>query len=129
MASAGAVSNDKGFVIIVNKANPVASLKRPKVAATFMRQVSRWPFGAEIVPIDLPEKSAIHAAFLKTILKTSLDDLKAYWIDQKLTHNIDPPMRVADPAEARRIVASKPGAIAYIPAEAADDTVKVLTVE
>lgn len=126
----GAASGDHGFVVIVNRANPLTSLKRNKVAAIFMGQISsRWPFGAEIVPVNLPPKSPARVTFFKQILKMGQDEWKAYWIDQKLTRNLDPPQRAADPAEAKRIVASKPGAIAYIPTDALDNTVKVLAIE
>jgi len=129
LSMAGAVSGDHGFVVIVNKANPLNSVKRSKVSAAFLRQISRWPFGAEIVPLDLPDKSPVREAFLKGVIRMTADDLKAYWIDQKLTRNIDPPQRVATPAEALRIVAARPGAIAFIPADLADSSVKVLTLE
>ena len=52
LSHAGAVSSEKGFVFIVNKANPVISLKRTQIIPIFMGRVSRWPFGAEIVAID-----------------------------------------------------------------------------
>jgi hypothetical protein len=129
LSMVGAAPNDKVFVVIVNKANPLSTLKRAKVSAAFLRQISRWPFGAEITAVDLPDKSPVREAFLKGVLRMTAEDLRAYWIDQKLTHNIDPPIRVATPAEALRLVASKPGGIAFIPAELADYSVKVLILE
>lgn len=119
----------KPFVVIVNKANKYDSLSRAQLRIIFLRKVSRWPWGAETVPVDLAEGSPVREAFIRTVLATSREHLAVYWIDQKVTLNLDPPIRVANAAVAKAVVASKAGAVAYIPPEALDGTVKILQVK
>jgi ABC-type phosphate transport system substrate-binding protein len=120
---------ERNFAIIVNRSNKFESLNRTKVAAMFMGKISRWPWGAEAIPIDLRDSSAIKSAFVKAILKSSFEELKVYWIDQKITTNVNPPFQAVDGRAAKLLVASKPGAIAYIPRELVDESVKELKVE
>ena len=121
--------NATDYVLIVNKANKVDSLSVSKLRFIYRRKVSRWPWGAEILPLDLPEQSPVRQQFSTSILGAAVDQLTIYWIDQKVTRNVNPPARVPTAEAAKAIVASKVGAIAYIPAGAVDATVKVLEVK
>jgi|SRR5579862_1417305 len=123
------VASQREFAVIVHKSNEYDSLSSSKIAAIFMGKISRWPWGAETAPIDLRDSAAVKTEFLKTILKTTLAELKGYWLDQKLTRNADPPFQATDALAAKLRVASTPGAIAYIPRELLDETVKELKVE
>ena len=116
------------YVVIVNKANRIDSLTSSKLRFIYQRKVSRWPWGAEILPLDLPEQSPVRHRFASSVLGSSIEDLAVYWIDQKITRNVNPPTRVSTPNAAKSIVAARAGAIAYIPVHAVDPTVKVLEV-
>ncbi|MSV28299.1 MAG: hypothetical protein EXQ52_06085 [Bryobacterales bacterium] len=129
LASAGGQQSGAPFAIIVNKVNRYDSLNRAKLGYIFLGKISRWPWGAEVVPVDVRGNPPARAVFVKSILKTTVEDLNAYWIDQKMTRNADPPMRVADWAAVKHMVAAKPGAVGFIPADMVDGTVKVLAVE
>ena len=63
------------------------------------------------------------------MLGSSVGELAIYWIEQKVTRNVNPPRRVSTAEEAKAIVASRAGAISYIPSNAVDETVKVLEVK
>jgi hypothetical protein len=126
---AGWGEDRKPIVVIVNKSNRFDTLRRSQVEIIFLRKVSRWPWGPETIPIDLPERSPVRETFVQTILNSSFERLAVYWIDQKVTRSLSAPMQAANAAAAKSLVASKPGAIAYIPAEALDDTVKAIKVE
>lgn len=117
------------FVVVVNKRNPTDHLSLSKLKVIFLRDVSRWPWGAEVVPVDLPDKNPIRQSFVKSVLDSTPEQLQVYWMGQRISRSIDPPVRVASPSEAKAIVAAKPGAVAYIPASAVDDTVRVLQVK
>jgi ABC-type phosphate transport system substrate-binding protein len=123
------MASEREFVVIVHKSNKYDTLSSSKVAAIFMGKISRWPWGAETAPIDLRDSPAVKTEFVKTILKTTLAELKVYWLDQKITRNADPPFQAPDALAAKLSVASTPGAIAYIPRELLDETVKELKVE
>jgi len=116
------------FVVVVNQRNPITELTESKLKTIFLRQISRWPWGAEIRAVELPEASTIRREFVKYVLGSTSAELAIYWIDQKTTRNIGPP-DVAPNAEAiKTIVSAQAGAIGYIPASALDGTVKRLEI-
>jgi hypothetical protein len=119
----------KAYVLIVNKTNRLASLSPFKLRFVFLRKISRWPWGAEIVPVDLFEQSAIRRKFTRDILGQTMEALAVYWIEQRVTVNLEPPIQVDTALEAKRLVASRLGAIAYIPAADVDASVKVLDIQ
>ena len=85
--------SEEEYVLIVNKVNKVDSLTKSKLRFIYSRKVSRWPWGAEIVPLDLPEQSRIRQRFSIAMLGSSVDELAIYWIEQKVTRNVNPPKR------------------------------------
>ena len=130
LALAGAdAKREEQFVVIVNPSNHFDTLSRSKLSFLFLRKVSRWPWGAEVDPIDLPQHDLARAEFTRRVLGTTEDWLTNYWIDQKATRGVNPPVEVRDVAAAKALVASHPGAIAYIPSSALDATVKAIKVE
>ena len=119
---------NRHFVMIVNWQNPMTELTGPKVKMIFLRRISRWPWGAETRPMDLTEVSVLRREFTKDLLGTTPAELAVYWIDQKATRNVDPPEIVPTVEAVKAIVAAQPGAIAYIPTSALDNTVKLLEI-
>jgi hypothetical protein len=117
------------FVLIVNRSNQFDSLSRSKIGFLFLRKVSRWPWGAEAEPIDLTPHKSARRWFSKHVLRSTEEQVDEYWIDQRATRGVNPPIQVPNAAAAKALVAARPGAIAYIPAAAVDDTVKVLKVD
>jgi hypothetical protein len=117
------------YVVIVHPSNRFEALSRSKVSYLFLRKVSRWPWGAEVVPLDLPDGEPIRRDFVREVFGFSEEQLAEYWIDQRATRGVSPPPGVRDAAAAKLQVAAKPGAIAYIPASALDATVKVMRID
>jgi hypothetical protein len=117
------------WVVIVHLSNRLNVLSRSKVSYLFLRKVSRWPWGAEAAPADLAEGEPIRREFVEQVLGMSAERLAEYWIDQRATRGVSPPVEVRDAAAAKRWVASKPGGIAYIPASALDSTVRAMRVD
>jgi len=117
------------FVVIVHPSNRFEVLGRSQVSYLFLRKISRWPWGAEVAPLDLPEGGPARRAFLREVLGFSEEQLGEYWIDQRATRGVSPPLQVRDAAAAKLWVAAKPGAIAYIPTSALDATVKAMRVD
>jgi ABC-type phosphate transport system substrate-binding protein len=120
---------DGAFVVIVHPSNRFDSLTRSKVSLLFLRKVSRWPWGAEVEPVDLAHNLSVRIEFTEHVLKITERDLDQYWIDQTATRGVSRPVQVTSAAAAKAIVAARPGAIAYIPAAELDRTVKVLRVD
>lgn len=117
------------FVLIVNRSNQFESLNRSKIRFLFLRKVSRWPWGAEAEPIDLPPRGPARRWFSKQVLRITEEQVDEYWIDQRATRGVNRPIQAPNATAAKALVAARPGAIAYIPAAAVDGTVKVLKVD
>lgn len=118
----------RGLVVIVNKSNRIESLSADKIKVIYLRKISRWPWGAEIVPVDLPEKAPLRAIFLKSILNTTPHELEVYWIDQMVSRSLTPPLQVATDRAAKALVAATPGAVAYISQSEVDESVRVIEI-
>ena len=129
-ASTSGASPGQGrqFVVIVNKQNQLNELSVGKLKTIFLRRISRWPWGAAVHPVDLPEGSALRRDFAREVLDSTLAELGVYWIDQKATRNINPPVVASSVEAVKAAVAAQPGAIGYIPASAVDGRVKILEV-
>lgn len=117
------------WVIVVNKANKYDALSREKLKLVYMKKISRWPWGAEVTPIHLTADSRLRRQFTEAMLGMTEEAAEIYWIDQKVTRNVSSPSAVAGAAAAKTLVASRPGAIAYIPRSAVDDSVKILNID
>ena len=120
---------DEEFVVIVHPSNRFDALSRSKLNFLFMRKVSRWPWGAEVEPVDLDARSPARQGFLEQVLHITEEQIDNYWIDQRATRGVSPPIRVSSAAEAKKLVAARPGAIAYIPRAELDRTVKIVKVD
>jgi ABC-type phosphate transport system substrate-binding protein len=123
---AGASVHGRQFVIIVNKQNQLQELSVAKLKTIFLRRISRWPWGAAIDPVDLPEDSVLRREFAREVLNTTLAELGVYWIDQKATRSVNPPVVAPSVEAVKAAVAAQPGAIGYIPASAVDARVRIL---
>jgi hypothetical protein len=123
----GAVKEE--FVVIVHPSNRFDALSRSKASYLFLRKVSRWPWGAEVAPLDLGEGEPIRRVFVRQVLGLSEEQLAEYWIDERATRGISPPLQARDAAAAKLWVASKPGGIAYIPSFAIDTTVRAIRID
>jgi hypothetical protein len=119
----------ENFAVIVHPSNQFDSLSRSKVSYLFLRKVSRWPWGAEAAALDLAEGEPIRREFVQQVLRMSEEQLAEYWIDQRATRGVSPPLQVRDAAAARLWVAARPGGIAYIPLSALDSTVKAIRMD
>ena len=53
---------DVHFVVVVNATNPATVLTRDRVAKIFLREISSWDNGSEILPVDQIERSPIRVA-------------------------------------------------------------------
>jgi hypothetical protein len=114
--------------VIVHPSNRFDALSRSKVSYLFLRKVSRWPWGAEVAPLDLAQNERVRRVFVQRVLGISEEQLAEYWIDQRATRGVNPPLQVRDAAAAKIWVAARPGGIAYVPSSVVDATVKVLRI-
>ncbi len=119
---------DPAFAVVVHPSNQFDSLSRAKVNFLFKPKVSRWPWGAQAEPVDLPEHSAARLWLAGTMLRTSQDSLTEYWIEERTSRGAAPP-QVADASATRRLVSGHRGGIGYVSFFEVGSTAKVLRVE
>ena len=120
---------DQTFVVIVHPSNRFAALNRTKLNYLFLRKVSRWPWGAEVQPVDLEARSPAGQWFIREVLHTTEENLEAYWIDRRFTQGINPPLRINNSTAVKAFVASHAGAVSYIPQADLDATVKAMRID
>jgi ABC-type phosphate transport system substrate-binding protein len=113
-------------VAVVSARSPVTTLSANQVADIFLGKSSRFPDGSPAVPIDLVEDSPTRERFYAQYTGKSPAQVKAHWSKIIFTGRGQPPRQVSNSAEARKLVASNPNAIAYIDSSLVDDTVRVL---
>src|SRR5204863_3308623 len=126
LASAAVLGESGGVQVIVNTANPLASMDKSDVSKIFLKKVSRWPNGLPTQPVDLPEGSSVRAQFSSQILTKSVAAVSAYWQQQIFAGKELPPMTKASEAEVIAYVKANPNAIGYVSAASVTHEVRVL---
>src|SRR4030088_3406988 len=91
LGSASALREEE-IVLIVNRSNQFDSLNRSKIAFLFLRKVSRWPWGAKAEPIELTAHGPARRWFSKQVLRITEEQVDEYWIDQRATRGVRPPI-------------------------------------
>jgi hypothetical protein len=127
----GAPAQDKAdqLAIIVNPASPLSDVSTADLQKYFKAEKTKTPDGIKVVivmqEVGRPERDAA----LKLIYKMSEDEYSDYFVGQTFTGAVAAaPKTYRSVATIKKYVAETPGAIAYIRASDADDTVKVLKV-
>ena len=111
------------YVVIVNPANPVASLDETTVEKIFLGKKNFWDDGHRI-EIYLQEDNELHKTFCTEILKKTTRQLKMYWRRALYSGTGLPPQKLADDQAVKAEVAANSVAIGYIHAVSLDDSVK-----
>jgi hypothetical protein len=113
-----AVETGAGYKIIVNTSRQVESLRRGELADYFLKRASKWPDGTSVVVVDLSTTSPARSTFSKDVLALSVDATVRYWQQQIFSGRGTPPP-VKALADILQFVVTTPGAIAYVPDNAA----------
>lgn len=102
------------FQVIVNAANPVASLTREEASRLFLRKVVTWKPGEGVQPVDQGQDSAVRRAFSKAIHRKDMPGVRRYWEELVFTGQGVPPAERAGDEEVVAFVAASRGAIGYV---------------
>lgn len=125
LAAAPFASADE-LVVIVNSANPTASLSVDQIGSLFLSKTTAFPGGGLATPVELKEGSSLRNAFHDKVTKKDPAQLKAYWAKYTFTGKGQPPREFGSSAELKKFVANTPGAIGYVEKNVADASVKVV---
>jgi ABC-type phosphate transport system substrate-binding protein len=92
-------AQQSSFVVVVNAANSVQSLKADQVSKYFLKKVGQWDGGIRVLPVELSETLAARQEFTKSVHKKPLSAVKSFWQQQVFSG---------------RDVRANPGAIGYV---------------
>jgi len=124
LAAAG-LAQAGDVVVIVNKAND-NSVDKALVAKIYTGESKVWAGGGAINAIDLTDDNPGRASFANDFVGKSPAALKSLWTQNVFTGKAVPPKAMSTDEDVKKAVAANKGAIGYIKASSADDTVKVV---
>jgi ABC-type phosphate transport system substrate-binding protein len=114
------------IVAIVASTSAVTSLSKAQLTDIFLGKVSRFPNGAQAVPIDQQEGSPARDEFYASYAGKSPAQMKSHWSKIIFTGRGQPPKTVSNNVEVRKLIAADSQAIGYIERSALDSTVKMV---
>jgi ABC-type phosphate transport system substrate-binding protein len=126
VSSASVWADAQAYTIIVHPTNTAATTTREFVAQAFLKRVTRWEDGETIRPVDLPSEARTRSAFSLHVLNRSVDAMRSYWQQRIFSGRDLPPPELESDDAVLRYVASTPGAIGYVSANAKLQNVKAL---
>lgn len=106
------------FQVVVNAQRPDDSLSRKELSRYFLRQITRWDDGAQVVPLDQAKGNPVREAFLDAIHGKDEADYAKYWVRLVFTGRGQPPDEIQGDAGVLGAVASNRAAIGYVSASA-----------
>lgn len=110
------------YVVIVNK--NMKKFSNAEIKAIFLKKIT-FVDDTKIVPINLGANDPIRIKFQEHLLHMSLQRLKSYWMKQHyLGHR--PPLSMKSQESIKAFVNKVDGAIGYIDASNADQSIKVI---
>ena len=109
-----AVHAQEPYQIVVNSANPTASLAKEKLAAYFLKKETRWSDGTKVAVVDRAPGAAVRAAFSKSVLGKDVAAVKSYWQRLLFSGKETPPAELDSDREVMEFVAKSPGGIGYV---------------
>lgn len=113
------------LAIVVGRSSPVTAVSLDQLRDIYLRRRRVWPDGAPVAPINLPPDSPVRARFSRRVLGRAPADLLSYW-NARYFEGITPPLILQTPAAVRAYLQRQPEAIAYLPLDEVDDTLRVL---
>jgi hypothetical protein len=118
---------DPEFKIVVHPARQ-KEIERPFLVDAFLKNVTRWPDGEAIRPVDLRPDSPTRRKFSESILKRSVPAVKTYWQQRIFSGRGVPPPELDSDEAVIRYVESHAGAVGYVSAGAPIGNAKVATI-
>lgn len=123
-----AASGAETYKVVVNAANPVASLAPREISAFFLKRTSSWTDGSAVLPVDGPDSPA-RESFSKDVHGRKTAAVRSHWLQMIFSGRGVPPPEKAFDEGVIDYVKAHAGAIGYVSPTASTTGVKVLKVE
>jgi ABC-type phosphate transport system substrate-binding protein len=128
--SAVAVAARSHLAVIVNRANPMASISRRELRAIFLGEQTTWRHGRRATPALREPGDPERAAALRLIYGMSEADLSRHFLHRAfMGGSAAGPRTLATAEGVKRFVFNVPGGIGLVRLADLDDTVKVLKID
>lgn len=113
------VAADEGYVIIVNKDNPVSpvDIKISHIRNVFMLNKTSWKGGKRATPIFPSKDNPSYTYLLKNVLKVSDNKLNHHWLQMKQKSGTSMPASSTSETRMIRYVADSAGGVAIVSAD------------
>jgi ABC-type phosphate transport system substrate-binding protein len=112
--------------VIVHPSAGIDSLTEDDISRLFLGKSKSFPGGAQAVPINQNEGSAVREKFNEAVCKKNASQYKAYWSQLVFTGKGTPPKDGGDDAAVKALISANPNMIGYVDASAVDASVKVV---
>jgi ABC-type phosphate transport system substrate-binding protein len=109
----------QSFQLVVNVANPTASISADEASKLFLKTATKWKHGAPAVVVDQPPDAAVRAAFSTRVHRRSAAAVFSYWQQQIFSGKEVPPAEKVCDYAVLAFVRSNPNAFGYVSADAA----------
>jgi ABC-type phosphate transport system substrate-binding protein len=126
LTSAGVGAAGDVISVIVNPANPAASIDEAELRPIFQTTRTSWSHGAEAFPVNLPESDALRQEFDAVVLRLDPERVARYWKDRKIRGGSRAPVQAPNSQAVLKVVAARPGAVGYVAASEVNASVKVV---
>jgi len=120
----------ESLAVIVNKSNPVDELSFAELRQYFLGERTHWPNGRRVTLVMREPTRPEREAVLRIVYEMREQDFRAHFLRAKFTGELPEEPRQLDTASrVVNFVFLQPGAIAYVRAEEAGPSVKVLRLD
>lgn len=117
----------QNYVIIVNPASTLKSISKADLKKVYTGKLSKLG-GQKATPVNLSDSDPLFTVFISQIIGMTPAQYKQFWVDNQVRGEGVAPVKVIR-STAKKIVASTPGAIAYIEESSVDASVKIITLK
>lgn len=114
------------LVLVANPHSGIERLTQDEVINIYLGRYRRLASGVVAEPIDQPVDAEARARFYRRLVSKSLAEINAYWARLVFSGKTRPPQVVESVDSMLRLVATQPGALAYVERAQADARVKIV---
>lgn len=117
----------RDIVVVANPALPVETLSTDDLRAIYLGERT-YVARMKVFPVAYATSDLVTEGFLRAVVGKTPSQFEAYWVKEIFHSGRLPPRKALSVADVLRIVATDPGAVGYVPAEALQglDSVKRL---
>ena len=126
---AGAQSKAGHLAVIVGRNNALDSVTSAELQKIFRAEKTKGPDGVKFVIVMQDAGQPARAAALAGIYKLNEGDYNKHFLQAAFTGTVTAAPKALSAAAVKKFVAETPGAIGYVRADEADETVKVVKVD